>query len=752
MLGKRNTALLLAAVMAAVCLFGCTPAGQADSLRPQSAPPLAVQPWTAGEADAQGFAPAAESDGLILSVNSQNGSFRVRDTAAETDWYSAPPEVEADPVANPAGKMELSSALVIEIFDLEKSDTVRKNSENACVRKKGLTLYRVENGFRADYLFPDYQITVPVEVTLGDGGLTVRVLTAEITEERPERYLLCGLSLLPYFGAAGQGEEGYALLPDGCGALMAFHNGKTKSKYAQPLIGTDMALTLTNRPPNREAATLPVFGVKKGNAAFLTVLTEGAAAASVNAVPNGMNSSYGSVFCSYVLRSDDRYTLDEKNIDAQDVHLYQERERELSACTQRYFFLSGTEADYNGMARRYREYLREEQGVAAVPDESAAVWLDFYAATQKTESVAGFVVKRTETLSTAEAIRAYTEMLQAEGVTASVRLNSWSRDGIRGKVDTALAPVGALGSRKALTALADALAENGGRLTLSTDIVRFEKNGSGLSAYNDSAQTMTGAPAYQYRFLVSTRLKDPDGGRGYLTNPLCFADLAKRLKQAMTAYSGIRLSLYTPANLSYGSYGSELLTREDTEQANRALLKTLSEQTALVLPEPAAYAVGYACVLTDTPLESSGYDVTDETVPFYQLVMSGLRPCTSKAVNLNGNAGEVLLKALVTGTVPAFSLITGESTALIGSPLNGLYSADAQVWADTVLSAAKQAAHIREVTGGSPLFRHDRLTNGVFMLTYENGARILTNTGKTPYQGAEGSVDAGKYLIMEAVE
>ena len=53
MLGKRNTALLLAAVMAAVCLFGCTPAGQADSLRPQSAPPLAVQPWTAGEADAQ---------------------------------------------------------------------------------------------------------------------------------------------------------------------------------------------------------------------------------------------------------------------------------------------------------------------------------------------------------------------------------------------------------------------------------------------------------------------------------------------------------------------------------------------------------------------------------------------------------------------------------------------------------------------------------------------------------------------------
>ena len=718
-----------------------------NTLRGEGRKPLETAALPASGCDEDGYRKVAGGTAWDLFLRPDDGNFYTQNRNG-TRWYANPEDALEDENTANINKMELASSLVVQIFDLEKAAAVKKNSETACVRKDGLQIYAVENGFRADYTFTEYQITIPVEVTLQDDQLRVCVITSEIIENNPERYILRSLSLLPNFGAAGKEEQGYVFMPDGCGALMYFQNQKPKFQYTQSVYGRDMALTLVNKPLHAQAVSLPVFGIKKDRAAFVAMITQGDTSAVLHAVPNGYASSYGLGYAEYILRTEDSYVLDEENVDAQTVTLFQEGEMEVTACEQRYGFLEGEDADYNGMARCYRDYLIREQGVTPSEQRPGPVHLDFYAAVRRKESVAGFPVERTAVLSTVSDIAAYTQTLQGTiGRPLSVRLMEWSRDGIRGKLDTSLDPEPKIGSASDIRQLSASLGAGGGGLSLGVELLNFRKNGQGVTAFSDAAKTLSNSPATQYTYLDSTRMKDPDGEWGYLVNPLRLAGLSSRVSKAAGAGSIASLSPFSLSRILYGSYGTTLLTKEDTKRGFIDTLKTLKETCSLVLDSPASYALPYADAVVDAPLESSGYDVMDAEVPFYQLVMSGLRPCASVPVNLHSDPEWLLLKAITTGTSLHYDLITGDTAKLVGSRLNSLYSADADAWADRIALAAAEFGRVAEATQGTSLIRHTILQDDVYELTYENGAVVLVNMGREAcvYEGE--SLPARSYLL-----
>lgn len=715
---------------------------------------LPVQTYALKEAAAltgtgDNYRMVAENDVYTLNLKPSNGNFYIENKKTKTRWYANPENASKDTYAVNIYKMELASSLIVTMYDRENKVTVKKNSETACVRNSTMKLYTVPNGFRADYDFEDEGITIPVEITLEKEYLNVRIVTDEIKEETPDKYIIRSVKLLPNFGAAGTQDKGYVLLPDGCGALMDFNDGKSMmQEYSGNIYGSDLSSTQLIEPNNRETVELPVFGIKKNDSAFIAVITGGDTSAVLNAIPNLKNSSYGEGYAEYILHSEDAYMLDYQSTTAQTIRLYQTQKMETPLCEQRYYFLEGEDADYNGMAKCYQSYLLGQKTDSRQSDGQNALFLDFYGAVKKKESVAGIPVNQTKTLSTLSEIEAYYKTLEQQlkgGV--SMRLLSWSGDYLAGKLDGRGNLVGGIGSWKDYAGLSDILKKNGEVLSLGMDMTRFSKSGNGINSYADATKALSNSPAYQYQFLAGTRMWDTSAARGYILSSDRLSYVTGKILKSLSGRDVQSVSPYTIANNIYGSYGNAVITKEQTKTAYIDTLKRLSQSYSLVLDCPAGYAVGYAGRIVNVPTSSSGYDVFDEDVPFYQLVVSGICPYTTADINLESDANEQLLKALETGSELKYAVITGDSRTVIDTKLNNLYSADASVWQKAISKAAATAETAIQVTQGSELIRHDTLAADVTCSTFQNGAKILVNFGDTDYISPYGVVKVKSYLL-----
>ena len=90
----------------------------------------------------------------------------------------------------------------------------------------------IENGFAAEVKFKSIGISLTMFVTLDNNGIRVQVPNSSIKEEN-EQYRLAAVYVLPFFGYTHLGDvEGYMLIPDGCGALIALEDNN--QKFSQP--------------------------------------------------------------------------------------------------------------------------------------------------------------------------------------------------------------------------------------------------------------------------------------------------------------------------------------------------------------------------------------------------------------------------------------------------------------------------------------------------------------------------------------
>ena len=119
-----------------------------------------------------------------------------------------------------------------------------------------------------------------MEITLTQTGIKATVPLKDI-RERSDRILLTGVTVLPNFGAARADTEGYMLLPDGSGVLADFST--RNFSYSQRIYGKDYAVVSSTSSGSSQIARMPIYGIKQGNGAFLSVISSGAARAYVGA-------------------------------------------------------------------------------------------------------------------------------------------------------------------------------------------------------------------------------------------------------------------------------------------------------------------------------------------------------------------------------------------------------------------------------------------------------------------------------------
>ncbi|MGN1339118.1 MAG: DUF5696 domain-containing protein, partial [Oscillospiraceae bacterium] len=253
---------------------------------------------------------AASNENFELFVNTQSGIFAFRTKDGKHIWWSNPYNADDDPVANNSKKEDLKSSLVInavKVKDTESpSTTVRsyKDSVNAIVEtaddiRPGLVVTMVDNGFRAEYTFPNEGITIPYYVTIKDDYIEASIAVDEIYEVETSSEVvsessrsIVDVNLLQDLGAAYSDETGYIITPDGSGAVINFNNGKSKTnEYTQRIYGRDLAKSQDLAPKKTEQAYLPVLGIVREDNALLEVVTEGSAYATARAAVSGQKST-----------------------------------------------------------------------------------------------------------------------------------------------------------------------------------------------------------------------------------------------------------------------------------------------------------------------------------------------------------------------------------------------------------------------------------------------------------------------------
>ena len=500
------------------------------------------------------------------------------------------------------------------------------------------------------------------------------------------------------------------------------------------------------KPTDNYPICFPVFGMKMEGKAFLAVIEQGAAQSVIHALPDGKNTSYANAYAHFVLRASDSFVIGEDTGRPQSTNLYQKEPIQIDGVRIGYRFLAGEQADYVGMAFLYREYLQQVYGLTGQTAEALPLYLDIYGAAEKKRSILGIPIKQQEQLSDFADMEAIAKELAASGVSGiQMNLKSWSRDQLAGKVDGSLRPSGTLGSAEEMTRLADLLAEQGGGLYPEVGIQLFTKSGNGISRYFDVTKSLSNAPAFIFTYYDSTRVRNKEIPRQSMVTATKLPALTTMIRKNAEKAGWDGLSL--PRFYVYSDFGDTLVSQSSYAARLSAALGEWAD-LRLLMDNPGDFLLPYTAAVLNLPVESSRYDLTDVSIPFVQLALSGLVPYAVEPINLDADSHRLFLKALETGSTLHYALITKDNKRVIDTRLNTLFSADYALWRDEMLQAYEAAEQVRRAAAGSPITGHEMLTDEVTATTYGNGVRVLINYGTAAYTADGVTVEAGGYRLL----
>lgn len=688
-----------------------------------------------------------ENDKLALYVDDDTAVIGLYDKAAEKMWWSTPENVGHDKRATNTIVDDLSSSLKMVYGEPDaRSTTNMRSKSDAKVKVKDKS-----SGVKITYTFRKAGITIPVTYTLEDDYLEARIETSEIEEDDTSETgkLTTSLSIMSSFGAASSTDEGYFVIPDGSGALIRFNNGKTSAKsYTGYVYGSDITAVSLTEPAVTEQVYLPMYGIVNGDDAMMVVCTEGDSNAKLTASVSGQSkSSYNICGFDFTIRDSDTYYMSGDNNTA--LTVFEDGDIKTDTIALRYYPLeTEEEPDYGDIAEAYRNYLTEETGVENTVDSAdPGLYLDFYGGTEKEKSILGVPVTMKTSLTSFEQAQDILENLASGGAESiRVQYHNWTNAGISGKVDYKAKAAGCLGGNgdwKDLLSYADS---NGVTIYPTVDNKTFA-SGNGYFTFSDTTVRISGSYARIYDYNLAYGTQSTVNKPLSLLSPSTFTDIYAKLAENYSDKELSAVSLGSMTSALYGDYGKAAISRDKAQELLEESYQTLSDKSIAMLADTAnAYALPYVKEITDVPLQSSGFDVFDEDIPFYQMVMHGLKSYAGTAVNASANPEETLLLSIATGSDLHYDMIGEETSTLKDTNLDTLYYASAEDWTEPAAQSYGFSKAVLSGLGDQAITDYVR-EGSVITTTYENGTVVVTDlTEKTV------SVDGTEYALSDYVE
>ncbi|ADQ08140.1 conserved hypothetical protein [Caldicellulosiruptor hydrothermalis 108] len=701
-------------------------------------------------ADTNSYQLVAKNGILELYVNPKYGYFKVVDKRSGSVWFSNPEKWREDKIAAGSTRMQMASQLSIRFTDVTSTIQIANAYVNS-VLKKGLKIKRIKDGFVAMYTFKKEGFVIPVAYTIKDDYLNVDILVNQIKETKKDKYKLVSIMLLPFFGAAAIGENGYMVVPDGCGALINFNNNKGQETYTQRIYGADFGIVPDFQGYVTQAARLPVFGMKKENSGFLAVITKGDGKAILNANTSGSKSSYNNIFAEFVMREYDMVTLKEKQWDERSFNIFEEKLPNVDKFSIRYYFLDSKNADYVAMAKKYREYLIKERGFKKEADEkSVPVYIEFYGSMKKPKYILGIPVNATIPLTTFEDAQKIVKQVKSMGVSnVVVKFVGWMKNGVYYNLPLLTTPEGVLGGKKQLENVLEYFQKANVKTYLDVDFVLF-RTGTLMYLRNKVAtKSMKKVPAQLWRYSPPIFYKDDSYPVLYLISPRYTNEIVQRFLANSNINYFNNISLSSMSTMLYSDFGTRPVNRYQTEDVFLQAIDSLSKRFRnILLTNPNGYLLQKASEIVDVPIYSSKFLIEDAEIPFYQMVIRGYVPYSMPSVNFYTNEWMWKLKALETGSAIKFTWTARNEDELKETLLESLYSSNYRMWLGDLKEYYKELYPTLRLIKGKEIVEHKIIKKGVVKVVYDGGVEILLNYTSSPQKIENLEVAAQSYKVV----
>lgn len=680
-----------------------------------------------------------ENEDFRLLIDDRLGNIALENKKTGYIWWSVPLEASRDKNATPLLINELRSSNKLTYgIPSKHSTTILRSANDECE----IIVKDVENGVKVTYRY-EKGFEIPVEYILENDHIRARLKISDMKEPDNEN-IITEMSIMNSFGAGDMTEEGYFIIPDGCGALVRFNNRKTMetNAYSQPVYGRDITAVPTHKGAVTEQLYFPMYGIVKEDNAMLVIAEKGDANANLSvSVSEQSNSSYNFCGFNFTLRgtdtfymsgSNDKFTVFETgDIKTEDIELL-------------YYPIAAKNADYTDVAEKYRQYLIENGGVEkkSIP-QIPPVYVSLYGGMEKKKPVLGIPVTKKTAVTDFMQGREILNDLTESGVDNIVAVyKNWTDNGIENKVDTTAKPSSVLGGKDGFTALSDFITDNGYELYPVSDNRDFY-SGNGYNSINNTCVRISGS----YSRIVSyDRAYDiPDGFKDNMSllSPAyygeVFGDIAENYADA--GISGVSLGNLTSS--LYGDYGKRELSRGDAKKLAAEGFKLISDklEKGILADNANAYAVPYASHIINVPLNSSRFDIFNEDIPFYQMVMHGLVPYSSTAVNGSADRDRLILTAAATGSYLNYDMIYEDAAELKDTEFDVYFYAN---YENHVISAAAEYRALKplyEEIADKYITGYSADENGNITVSYSGGTVVKADFSENTISYGDNTID-----------
>lgn len=685
----------------------------------------------------------AENSSLALYVNKENYTFAVQNKANGYVWWSSFYNTD------PGQKVQLSRRSTLMTIEVVGTESKAIESARAYDNNVNKSVSAIENGVKFEFHYNKYDIDIPLEIVINDNGsFTATVPAEEIKENHANTdadgntgYQLLSVHVLENLGGTDKSSDGFMIVPDGSGAVIEYNNGTLagdNNTYESVVYGRDYAVGLLQAGPVIEQVTMPVMGRvtrgDNGDNGLVMIATNGDEFSVVHAAVTGQTvTDLNNSWFEFTLRTQDKYYMGGEN---EPLVVYEARGIKTGDVSVTYFPITGEDLSYTDIAGVYRDYLTGTVGVTKkTKANDAPFYLTLYGGTVKTQSILGFPISIQTTATTYKQALEIIEGLEAQGV-SNIKLiyEDFNEAGIVSEVAATFQYSSKLGGKNDYDALASHISAQGYEIFPSCDIMEFGKSGNGYSFTLNSSKQITNSYATQTPFELAFGLPSETKDSWTILSPYYFPDIFNKLIDSFGSAGASGISLNQAPNLLYSDFsrknpnGRDYFIRSDTIAVLQEGYQKLANSGLKVMAEnPNQYLMKYADYIKDLPLYSSNYDIISYDIPFAQMVLHGLVPYTTKAVNKSASAEELRLLSLVTGTPIHYEMMYENPNTFADSEYDELYYTSYVGWSD---NAAKEYKLFNDVVAGvsdSMIEKYERISATEYQSSFENGTTIYVN-------------------------
>lgn len=589
---------------------------------------------------------------------------------------------------------------------------------------------------------------IPVEYRLEPDGFTAEICTDLMQIGNP-RYKINEIILLPWFSTAQKSSGGFAVLPDGSGAVVNF-DCDDDSVYSNRFFGSDPSKDSEVSPKLIQNSCMNMVAANFGTGSFMAVAESCAAQGSYNLKRRGKGNYQDSVYMSFEV-----YNSDETPI-RREKSLFLVSDLAVSENPSVRYILLGKMLPWE-IGTAYKNYLINDGILAKKKTSEYPIYLEFIGYTTVPASFLGIPYEKKVTLSTLKDITDYVERLNAQGIkNIVIRLKNFGFGGEKHKIQNKFSLYSGVGTADELVALSELLNGLGGKLYLENDcsVIYRDTLFDGFYTFKNTARQLDNTIATKHSLNLVTGEKDSDELSGYYVAPAYYKTVA-------TDFAGSALEKLGGKNfgISLGFAGKTLISDfSDTHISDRCttvgyIKNTMSAVNDIVLGVMTdvgnMYTLGLADHVLNMPISSSLLNIQSYSLPVYQMAVRSYIDYAGNAININADPIREYLRSAAVGSSLYYSFITCTDALLEMDAGQKAYPGGCNEYYDTLVKQYSQMSSLNKLVSGAEIIEYRPLSENIFITAYDNGVNVITNFSDKVFQYKGQTVDAYRFICVE---